>query len=43
MGEGGEASLLSMSVVMLLTAAAAGVVFVGWAFLARRVPAPRTA
>lgn len=43
MGEGGEASLLSMSVVMLVTAAAAGAVFAGWAFLARRVPAPRTA
>ena len=42
MGEGGEASLLSMSVVMLVTAAAAGAVFAGWAFLARRVPAPRT-
>jgi len=43
MGEGGAASLMSMSVVMLLTAAAAGAVFAGWVFLGRRTPVLRTA
>ncbi|UOE20345.1 multidrug effflux MFS transporter [Thermobifida halotolerans] len=43
MGEGGEASLLSMSTVMLATAAAATAVFVGWAVHAHRSAAPRTA